>query len=339
MMTHFKQIIILVLGFIFHGYVLSDIPVKDFFISHKEEILDGTLDQGQGYYLQTATATPRLPSMTSRRGAISKAELRAKVAILKRHALNKIEWPQALQNEHKIILIQNLIDILPYRGTLRNALTIYTESDQHQVKVVVAIPIDDIEQAQLTTDHAYQYLFHEKNVHSRFSTIDSLCALRAVLGTLPITLDRTPWKWGLDTATFTQLNLYKLPKIAGVYPIGKNTPAIDKSYTQGMVAYHHNRLEDAYRYFLESLDHTYTFDAFNMAGNVARRIGKERESVALLLHAAYLNPSSAYPWIHLAYASKQVSQEKAYQMAIKKAQMCILDTWSKQHLQNLKKKK
>ena len=69
-----------------------------------------------------------------------------------------------------------------------------------------------------------------------------------------------------------------------------------------------------------------------MAGNAGRRIGREYESIALLLQATAIDPQAVYPWIHLAWIYHNLNLAPQKEFCIEKIKSYKLDQWSSQQL-------
>jgi tetratricopeptide (TPR) repeat protein len=114
----------------------------------------------------------------------------------------------------------------------------------------------------------------------------------------PISLDLNSFKEFSGKADFKG-GLQPLNELSGRIP-GGLAPAVDENYQAGMNEFQEGNLQDAYDHFCRSLAENISFDANNMGGNVARRINKPYEAIALLLQTAAIDPQSPYPWVNLA---------------------------------------
>ena len=72
-----------------------------------------------------------------------------------------------------------------------------------------------------------------------------------------------------------------------------------------------------------------------MAGNAGRRIGKDHESIALLLQAVIADQSIVYPWIHLAWIYRKLGLREQEKFCIEKIKTRQLDAWSSKQLELL----
>lgn len=147
----------------------------------------------------------------------------------------------------------------------------------------------------------------------------------------PIGLDLIPFK------KYLAQSVPPLNDLAGKIPGGK-AAATDADYQAGLNAFQANNLPDAYEYFCKSISENVSFDACNMAGNTARRIGKCHEAVALLLQAAAIDLQSPYPWVNLALTFDILQKNDMTDYCIKQAEKRHLDDWSKQQIKHLKSK-
>ena len=87
-----------------------------------------------------------------------------------------------------------------------------------------------------------------------------------------------------------------------------------------------------YDNYVKSATTQLTFEACNMAGNAGRRIQLNHEAINLLLQATMIDPENVYPWIHLAWAFKNLQLHEQMQFCIKHAAKYNLDAWSKKQL-------
>ncbi len=148
--------------------------------------------------------------------------------------------------------------------------------------------------------------------------------------------DLKPFSSWLGKTDFKD-DLSPLNKLSGRIP-GGMIWAVDEYYQAGLNAFQANQLPEAYEYFCKSLAENISFDACNMGGNTARRIGRPTEAIALLLQAAVLNPKSPYPWVNLALAFDHIQEKTLVEYCLKQAEQRPLDDWSKQQIKHLKTK-
>lgn len=137
-------------------------------------------------------------------------------------------------------------------------------------------------------------------------------------------------------AVFTLPGLKFLSSYSGRLPVGYVKAQQDANFNRGQEAYSKSQLENAYILFCKSAAENPSFDAFNMAGNCGRRINKIDESIALLNHAASIDPSKPHPWIHLAWIFKQVNKEELVMFCLGKTQGLMLDDWSSDQIKQIK---
>lgn len=119
---------------------------------------------------------------------------------------------------------------------------------------------------------------------------------------------------------------------AGMLPVGSAEEPVDNAFSVGQSAFANNQLETAYSSYLNSVANKITFQACNMAGNAGRRIGREYESIALLLQATAIDPQAVYPWIHLAWIYHNLNLAPQKEFCIEKIKSYKLDQWSSQQL-------
>lgn len=217
----------------------------------------------------------------------------------------RLEWPDALAPEHCRVLANALPALFPVSANVRGLTLVYEAFDGERWTAVAALPEEQLAALpRITFEAARDRLLAPELIYAPDAPIEALAALRALEEPLPAPVDRAPWAALLSKAAFATPRLSALPRLAGRYPSGSAGLPKDADYTRGIEAYGKGDLQAAYAGFLASAERAYTFDALNMAGNVARRLGKSPEAAALLLHAAYLKPASPYPWVHLAFVAK-----------------------------------
>lgn len=217
----------------------------------------------------------------------------------------RLEWPDALAPEHRRTLKHALAALVPVSVDVRGLTQVYADFDGRRWTAVAAVPEEQLASLpRITFEEARRRLLAPELIYAPDAPVEALAALRALEKSVPAPIDRAPWAALLSKAVFATPRLSALSRLAGRYPVGTVESPEDADYAQGLDAYGKGNLQSAYAGALASAERVYTFDALNMAGNVARRLGKHPEAAALLLHAAYLKPDSPYPWVHLAFVAK-----------------------------------
>ena len=138
-------------------------------------------------------------------------------------------------------------------------------------------------------------------------------------------------------ANFSAPQLDFLNYYAGMLPIGVAVKAEDNNFFTARNAFARNQLVIAYDNYTKSVAAKVTFEGCNMAGNAGRRIGKDHESVALLLQATIADPGIVYPWVHLAWIYRKLNLKEQEQFCIQKIKTYKLDDWSSKQLELLEK--
>ena len=275
------------------------------FAANRADILsEGTCAVG-GYRFSCAVEEVSSEDGDEREVAKQAAAFWASTGLVWGAMTERLEWPKELAPEHRRVLANALPALFPVSANVRGLTLVYEAFDGERWTAVAALPEEQLEALpRITFESARDRLLVPELIYAPDAPIEALAALRALEEPLPAPVDRTPWAALLAKAVFETPRLSALPRLAGRYPIGTAGVPTDEDWTQGFEAYRQGDLQAAYKRFLASAERAYTFDALNMAGNVARRLGKLPEAVALLVHAAYLKPDVPYPWVHLAFVAK-----------------------------------
>ncbi len=268
-------------------------------------------------------------------------ELQATAQLLIGIRIQDLAWPKALGTATRVVLQDLLAQVLDVKTTISGLTTVYSEREGDVWVCVMALPEGEAGKVpRVSFEEARQMLLQEGVVsRAEGKALDALIALRGTLGDMPAAVDRGPWEGALAAATFGAPRLAALPRLAGRYPLGSAEMPTDADFAKGNDAFGKGDLEAAYAAFLASAGRAWTFDALNMAGNVARRLpGHEAEAVALLLHAAYLKPSSPYPWVHLAFvASREGDLALAGRCCAKAEALGAGDAWVREQVAAVRK--
>ena len=325
----------LVLSFLIGVTAYAAAPILDFFTTHKEEILSGKIQSTSEMFFGVGCVKNR----GTWRIAEGSSELLAESNLLRREAVNGIVWPEGFSEKEKEFLIETYMKLLSITAKLKGVSVIWRGRESEYAISVVAAPISEAAKVPKSTFNDLRVrLLSDEVFYLKQIPIEVLIKLRKTQEVLPQEIDRTPWEEPLRAASFKSIKLKRLPDFAGRYPVGSAETTNDIAYQRGMNAYKRGLLEDAYVAFLESVEKTFSYDALNMAGNVARRIGKLNEAVPLLLHAAYLNPQSPYPWVHLAFVAEGLGLLDLAEECCQSAELKEPDQWTLEQVALLRKK-
>lgn len=309
------------------------------FQQHQADILAANGGQYEDYVFRAARTAPVTASNTSDTAAKNKSALQATSELLRLLVARKIVWPETLTEAQRQEAVEVLMDQLNVSAKLKGLTRVWQnkESDGRWCSVMAismasaeAVPALDFAAARAK-------LLSDDSVLLGKLSVPTLIALRATAASMPIVVERQSWETLLAKAQFSQTRLHRFPALAGRYPLGTVQAEASEAYRSGMVAFSRGDLTEAYGQFLSAAAQTFSFDALNMAGNCARRIGKNPEAVALLLHAAYLKPESSYPWVHLAYVALAEGEKDLCEQCCVAAEQRTPDTWTLQQLELLRK--
>lgn len=318
--------------------VFATVPTH-FFNEHQSEILEGAIVEGDGYCYGVGRSRPITNSKISWKNAKQKAELLALDRLIRRMTIDNVTWPKALSPESISTLANAYMEKMAISATLSHIQTLYTERELDHMVAVVAVSKEEAKKLLPPTfTSIYEHLFTEEALFQGFLPIEVLSELYAMENPIPQAVNRSPWTNQLNQASFSTYRLRRLPDYVGRYPVGTLQVCTHPSYQLGMRAYQNSQLQEAYSHFLTAAEATLAYDALNMAGNVARRIGKLNEAVPLLLHAAYLKPASSHPWVHLAFVAEHLGSLDVMASCIAEAEMRNPDAWSREQIVILREK-
>ena len=292
-----------------------------------------------GYYFSRAVEKVDSNDGDEREVAKEAAAFWASTGLVWGAATERLEWPDALAPEHRRTLKHALAALIPVSANVQGLTLVYESFDGECWTAVAAVPEEQLASVpRISFEEARNRLLAPELIYAPDAPIEALAALRALEETLPAPVDRAPWAALLSKAVFATPRLSALSRLAGRYPVGTVESPKDADYAQGLDAYGKGNLQSAYAGALASAEWVYTFDALNMAGNVARRLGKHPEAAALLLHAAYLKPDSPYPWVHLAFVAKAEGNVKLAEQCCEQAlERGSEDTWVVEQVAVLRK--
>lgn len=280
------------------------------FQANRDSILLGKCAEEDGFLFSVSHAKFRVNTATGRKLAEERSHVNASVGLLAQAAFSQVEWPETLDAATCSILRDWLLYRLNLSATVGGIQTVYSEAEDGQWVTVVAVPSEALADVpRFTFEELRDRLLAPETLSDPYAPLEALLALRATLGPVPEPVDRKPWEALLAEAKFPSDSLNALPRLAGRYPLGIAARPTDDFYTKGNAAFAKKDVRGAYVAYLNSLTRGWSFAALNMAGNCARRLGRNAEAAALLLQAAYLNPESPYPWIHLAFVARAVGNE------------------------------
>ncbi len=333
---------------LFVGLLLCAIAVhgaspRELYDKHRQEILAGACICLEETCFVIGKAPLRVHKPRAIKNAKQQAELDATANLITYCRLSQTTFPDMISAEEKKLISCHLLPFISSSAHLHGAQTIDTFIEDDTATAVLALPrADRTSFPPLTFEEILPILL------SKEAIFDTACPLPLELlqrlfqlrGPLPQPLDHTPWENILASAPITSPFLQRLHVLAGNLPIGNTLPIGDNhAYNAGLRAYRRRDFETAYAHFLQATATSLSFEAFNMAGNTARRLNRNAEAVLLLLHAAYLNSTSAYPWIHLAYVAEQCGDEALKEQCCSEAERRNPDAWSQKQLHLLRQPK
>lgn len=304
-----KQRLLALLACLSLGTALAVTP-GEVFQANRDTILLGECAEKDGFFFSVSRAKFRVNTLTGRKLAEDRSHVNASVGLLAQAAFSQVEWPDTLDAETRSVLRDWLLYRLNLSATVSGIQTVYSEEEDGQWVTVVAVPSKALADVpRFTFEELRDRLLTLETLSDPDAPLEALLALRATLGPVPKPVDRKPWESLLAEAKFPSDSLNALPRLAGRYPLGTTERPTDDFYTKGNAAFAKKDVRGAYVAYLNSLTRGWSFAALNMAGNCARRLGRNAEAAALLLQAAYLKPESPYPWIHLAFVARAVGDE------------------------------
>lgn len=334
MMTRFKlSLIACLLGV---GAFAS--TPSELFTTHREQILSAPVTQCETYCFGVGSAKASSSSANARRIAKEKAALLALDHLIRYSVLRDVVWPDALFGGIREQIASAYIKCITVDVKIKKAQTVSVFQHGEEDIAVVALPMAEVAKLpRVSFPDIFKRLSTEKSLFSGLLSVDALIALQTTQGPLPPVVNRVPWEIALREARFSIPKLKYLPQFAGRYPIGTTDATYGVNYQRGMQAYQKGDLVSAYEAFLAETEQTFSYDALNMAGNVARRIGKSAEAVPLLLHATYLNPKSPHPWVHLGFAAKSLEDLELAESCCVLAEERSMDQWSQTQVAIIRK--
>lgn len=314
-------------------------PAGEVFQQHQHAILAGEATQ-EGYAFGVGSATVRMHSSQADESARGRSRLLAYQRLLLAQLFRNVAWPPALSQETREALQQFAYARNAVAATVEGLEIVSQQKNGNTWTTVVALPESQCcALPALTFEALRQQALDEAVILSPASLpLPILCTLRATIAPLPAPIDTAPWAPYVPKRAFTSTRLNRLCVIAGRYPLGSCAAPTTPAYAEGITAFSEGRLDEAYLAFLRALDSEVSFAALNMAGNVGRRIGHGPEVIPLLLHAAYLDPASAYPWVHLAFIARALPDSALLEIclhAVRQRESAHPDAWVKAQLEAL----
>ncbi len=326
-------------GILLLATTLQGASLLDLYVAHREDILSGATSFVEGNYFGVGEAVSRSSAEFAVEAMKGRSRLMAMDDLLANVQCENLQLPQGFTVEERELLKRELRAVCPVRESLRGLEVLEIKRHKTQYTTVVAIPqekvahVPRVDYAQLLP----KLLEESSLLHARspfpYEMVVKLDPSR-VQGYTAVA--REGWEDLIAKARFPQLKLMRMREFAGRYPFGSNTPSDGNAdYDAANAAYARGKLEAAYDGFVKCAAETLHADAFNMAGNVARRLGKDAEAAVLLLHAAYLNPSSPHPWVHLAYVAQHQGNEDLCTACCDEAAKRNPDEWTLQQIARL----
>ncbi len=310
--------------------------MDEVFATHRAAILSGKM-AAEGFVFCVARVAPEDDSPLEEALAQEQAGLLASANLLLRLAAAGVTWPEALSGKERATLTATLAERLNLSVKVHGLQTIFQSREGKGWVAVAALPESEAKAVpHVTLPEAVRLLLSEESWLAPGVPVKALLALHATQKDPPKAVERTPWAAALSAAHFGTPRLRALPRLAGLAPLGWDAPPMDSDYAAGMAAYGQGDLQTAYAAFLASAERAWTYDALNMSGNVARRLGALNEAVPLLLHAAFLRPSGPHPWVHLAFVAKELGNDALCEQCCREAEARVPDSWSKEQLKRLR---
>lgn len=306
------------------------------FESNKEDILENGIREAEGFRFGVGVGAPLTDNQSSLRAAQGKSELLATGDLIRSVALSDLEWPASISEKSRRALSEY------YRfsvsATLSCTTKVYQVREGRNWTTVVAVPAKQTEKiGKVAFPELREQLLRPKYVFSEQAPDEAIVELLCSRQEFP-PIDRAPWESNLGAAKFENFYLRKLPLFAGRCIVAYDSGDSKKDYEKGMRAYGKGLLPEAYDFFVSAAEKSWTFDVLNMAGNVARRIGKNDEAVAFLLYAAQLDPEKPFPWVHLAFVAQQKGNSELCESCCKEAEARNPDKWTSEQIAILRKR-
>lgn len=306
------------------------------FEANKEEILEDNLREVQGIRFGVGVGISATNTPASLRSAQGKSQLLATGDLIRSVALSELEWPQSVSEESRRALSEYYRSSVS--ATLSQITKVYQRQENGKWITVVAVSSDQTKKIEkITFPELYRQLSSSKSVFSQHAPDEAIVELLSSQQQLT-PIDRTPWEKNLCAVKFHHPHLRKLPVFAGRCVVKHDLGNWGQDYEKGMKAYGKGLLAEAYNFFASAAEKSWTFDVLNMAGNVARRIGKDDEAVAFLLYAAHLNPSKPFPWVHLAFVANQKGNNELCETCCKEAESRNPDKWTVEQIAILRER-
>lgn len=304
--------------------------VHAIFESNKENILENGVREAEGFRFGVGVGAPLTGNQFSQKAAQGKSELLATGDLIRSVALSAVEWPASISEKSRRALSEY------YRfsvsATLSRVTKVYQVQEGKNWTTVVAVPAEQTEQVcKITFPELREQLLLPKYVFSSQAPDEAIVELFQTQKQ-PVPLEREQWEKFLSKAKFKPPYLHKLPLFAGRCDMKHELKGGQSFYEQGMAAYRKGKLDDAYGFFVDAAEKSWTFDVLNMAGNVARRIGKYNEAVPFLIHAAYLAPEKPFPWVHLAFVAKAQKDSELCEFCCREAEARKPDKWTSEQI-------
>ncbi len=290
------------------------VSVEEVFNAHRNEILSARFSRFNGAVFCKAYVRVSADSALSRQLPSRRAALQASGDLLLYMLAEEAKWPESIDMADRATLAVWFARRIEASSGVEGLSVVWhaSEGDGSVYCAVVGILESDLKNVpHLDFAGVCTVLLNESSLLATGAPLDALIALRATQGPMPEPLDRAPWESFLAQAHFSTPRLAAIPRFAGRYPLGPLVTDIASNsiWLEGKMAYDQGRLEEAYTVFLLCAEATLAFEALNRTGAVAHQLDRNAEAVALLLYAAYLNPASSWPWVHLASIARTIGDE------------------------------
>ena len=306
------------------------------FEENKSEVLEQGARCLEGFRFGVGRGTLISESGASRAAARGKSELVAKGDLIRSVALSEVDWPDSISEKSRRELSEY------YQGSVIAKIAgiekVYQEQDGNTWVTVVAVPSSATGGiGKIRFPELYKQLASSALIFSERAPNNAIIELLASQQSRsPIEI--APWEASLYKAKFQNFYLRKLPVFAGRCDVKHDLGNWEADYEKGLRAYRKGKLEEAYSLFIAAAGKVWKFDVFNMAGNIARRIGRSDEAVAMLLHAAYLAPDKPFPWVHLGFIAAARGDNELCESCCEKAESRNPDKWCTEQIAILREK-
>lgn len=294
-----------------------------------------------GIYFVRGEGTARMDTPGAKRNMREKARLDAYRNLMIELANQSIRWPELFSDDVKRMALNYAHKLLNANIRVSESVIVHEETSGLTHWLIVAFPKSKISgRVSISFEALRAHILDREALSSgRVPPYELLRAMQETLSAIPEPLEIEPWMAFVQDINLPEHLQKALPKLVARFPLGTTDRPKDAAFAAAGKAFSSGDLNKAYDLYLESLAHGWSYDAFNMAGNVARRIQKQDEAILFLLHAAYLKPTSPHPWVHLAYIAEANGSDELLDSAIQAAEMREVDEWTSAQLDVIRRRR